>query len=166
VTATPSVQPGGPARIEPWQLSARLLIREAVEKNFYHYDHDEMAEAYSTFTEDGILEYPSGQDTYRGRAQILSRFSARPEGRTAAYGYIRHNLTNHYLTRLMPTQASAVSYYLVHCDGQIVTGGVFYDEFVAQEEQWRVRHRRIRQDFVNLRRPGPVTPAAQGDHHG
>jgi hypothetical protein len=166
MTAAAPVPPGSPDATEPWQIAARLLIREAVEKNFYHYDHDEMAQAYSTFTDDGVLEYPSGQPVCRGRAQILERFASRPDGRTADYGYIRHNLTNHYLIRLTPAEASAVSNYLVHCDGEIVSGGVFYDDFVVQGGQWMVRHRRIRQDFVNVRTRVPASQAANGDHRG
>ena len=85
----------------------------------------------------------------------------------AEYAYIRHNLTNHYLTRLTPAEASAVSYYLVHCDGQIVTGGVFYDEFVVSDGEWRVWHRRIRQDFVLPRTSsGPAITPSSGENVG
>lgn len=139
--------------MDVWEITARLAIRQAVETNFYCYDHDDMPGAYAMFTDDGVLELPPGQRTRHGRADILERFTHRPDGRLAGYGYIRHNLTNHHLTALTPDTAAAVSYYLVHCDAHIVTGGVFYDSFVRLDDQWLVAHRRVHQDFVTV--PGP-----------
>jgi hypothetical protein len=133
-----------------WEISARLQIRAAIELNFYCYDHDQMLEAYSVFTEDGILELPPGQRVRHGRADILERFSHREDGRLGPYGYVRHNLTNHHVVSLSPDAATSVSYYLVHSDERIVTGGVFYDQFVSVNDQWLISHRRIKQDFLNV----------------
>ena len=136
--------------MDNWEIAARLQIRAAVEENFYCYDHDLMAQAYSMFTDDAVLELPPGQRVRRGRADILERFSHRTDGRLGPYGYVRHNLTNHHLVALAPDAATAVSYYLVHSDERIVTGGVFYDEFVRPADQWLIRHRRIKQDFLTV----------------
>lgn len=133
-----------------WELAARARLRDLVERNFHHYDHDEMVDAYAVFTQDAVIEFPPGQRTRRGRDDILERFGHRPDGRLGPYGYVRHNLTNHLVTRLTRSEASAVSYYLVHSDGRIVTGGVFYDDFVRRDGRWWIRHRRIHQDFLTV----------------
>ena len=138
------------AAMEPWEVAARLAIRGAVEENFFHYDHDDMPAAYAVFTEDGVLELPPGQRVRHGRADILERFSHRPDGRLGEYGYVRHNVTNHHVTQLSPTSASAVSYYLVHSDGAIVSAGVFHDDFVVVDGAWLISHRRIRMDFATV----------------
>lgn len=138
------------ADMEPWEVAARLAIRGAVEENFFHYDHDDMAAAYAVFTEDGVLELPPGQRVRRGRADILERFSHRPDGRLGDYGYVRHNVTNHHVTHLAPTAASAVTYYLVHSDGAIVSAGVFHDDFVVVDGAWLISRRRIAMDFATV----------------
>ena len=136
--------------MDNWEVAARLQVRAAVEKNFYCYDHDEMDQAYSVFAPDATIEFPPGQRTRNGREDILERFTHRADGRLGPYGYVRHNLTNHHLTSLTPDTATAVSYYLVHSDQKIVTGGVFYDSFACLDGEWFITHRLIKQDFLNV----------------
>ena len=139
--------------MDVWEIGARQAIRQAVEANFYFYDHDDMPSAYAMFAEDAVMELPPGQRTRYGRADILERFTHRTDGRLGDYGYVRHNLTNHHVTAIAEREAFVASYYLVHSDGHIVTGGVFYDHFVLMDDVWMVRHRRIHQDFVTVSGP-------------
>ena len=146
----------------PAEVAARAQIRAAVEANSFHYDHDDMAAAYAVFTTDCTVEFPAGQRTAHGRADLLERFTHRADGRLGEYGYVRHAITNHHVTALGPDTASAVSYYLVHSDGAIVSAGVFYDDFAVEDGAWRISARRIHQDFVNVPvavdAPVPSTP--------
>ena len=139
--------------MQPWELAARIEIRALVDKNAVLYDLDRFEEAYSVFTEDGVLEPAPGMQVRRGRADILSRFALRPDGRLGDYGWVRHMITSHHLDELTETTATGYTYWLAWCDGAVSTLGCYVDRFVHADGAWWIAHRSVRQDLTA--RPAP-----------
>lgn len=139
--------------MEMWEIEARLQIRALVDKNAVLYDLDRFEEAYSVFTEDGVLEPVAGQKVRNGRADILSRFAARPDGRLGEYEYTRHNVTSHHLDELTQTSAIGYTYYLAYKDGHVSTAGYYHDHFVKVGDQWAIARRTVHQDLTRVAAP-------------
>ena len=124
--------------MEMWEVEARAQIRALVDRNAVLYDLDRFEEAYSVFTEDGVLESVAGQQVRHGRADIMSRFTARPDGRLGQYDYTRHNITSHHLDQLTESSALGYTYYLAYKDGHVSTAGYYRDEFVNVDGEWAI----------------------------
>lgn len=139
--------------MQTWELEARIEIRALVDRNAVLYDLDRFAEAYAVFHEDGVLEPVPGQQVRRGRADILSRFTLRPDGRLGQYGYVRHNITSHHLDELTETAATGYTYWLAYCDGHVSTAGCYVDRFTRVDGVWGIAHRSVRQDLTRVAPP-------------
>jgi hypothetical protein len=139
--------------VQDWEVTARVQLRALVEKNSVMYDLDRFEDAYSVFTEDGILEPVPGQQIRRGRQAILARFALRPDGRLGDYGYVRHNITSHHIEEITETRATGYTYYLVYLDGHVSTAGYYFDEFVKVGDDWFIAHRTVHQDLARVPAP-------------
>jgi hypothetical protein len=105
------------------------------------------AQLAALFTEDGVLERPSGEPL-RGRAAIARAYAERPADRLT-----RHLVTNTRVEIESPAQARALSYVLLWTGlrldqagpfGPLVRQqmvGEFDDTFVATEAGWRIARR-------------------------
>ena len=134
--------------MDDWEVRARLEIRALVDKSAACYDLDRFEDAYSVFTPDGVLEPVAGQQVRRGRADILSRFALRPDGRLGDYDYVRHNITTHHLDSIQPDEAIGYTYYLVYMNGAVSTAGYYLDRFVCTDGVWAIAHRTVHQDLA------------------
>jgi hypothetical protein len=127
--------------------SARLQIRDAVDKNCVMYDEGRWAEAYSMFTEDATLVLPDPQPLVRGRDALVARFDHREPGSIGPYGYVRHCITTHFVAELTDSRAEAFSYYFVFVGGPIGAAGRYHDHFVNVDGRWLIERREVLQDL-------------------
>ena len=129
------------------QTTARIRIRDAVDKNCFMYDEGRWVEAYSMFAADATLVLPDPQPSVHGRDAMAARFAHRPQGDIGPYGYVRHCITTHHVLSLDTTRADVVSYYLVFVGGPIGATGRYHDQFVHLDGQWLIERREVLQDL-------------------
>jgi SnoaL-like domain len=131
------------------ELWAREQIRHTVAAYTIAGDSFRLEDLAAQFTEDGVLEV-RGQETAHGRGEIvamLTRHAAAgspPDGATGFY--VRHFVANTLIRELHPTQAHAVSYFLVVTPSGPDHWGRYRDEFRPAGDRWLLRHRTVRVD--------------------
>ena len=109
-------------------------------------DRGRLDELASAFAEDGVLELATGE--LRGRTAIRAGLSAvggasdevSAEVRPA---FVRHHLTTSHIELTGPDTARGWSYFLVMTPIGIDHSGRYVDDYVAEEGQWLIAHRRV-----------------------
>ncbi|MGH7802839.1 MAG: nuclear transport factor 2 family protein [Candidatus Binatia bacterium] len=133
------------------ELLAREEIRHLLASYNVAGDRGRREEFGSVFSEDAVLEMPSGR--CEGRAAILERLFA---PREAASGradvrmltFVRHHLTTSKIDFTSPTEAKGRTYFMVLTDIGVDHSGIYVDEYRKRDGRWWIVRREVRIDYV------------------
>lgn len=134
------------------------LAREAIRytQAAYHAagDRGRVDELVTHFTEDGVLDLPSG--ACEGRAAIADRLSVvdadragPPQGSTESgrppggRPFLHHHLTTSHLEFISDVEVSGRSYFTVMSPVGVDHCGRYDDTYVRVGDRWLIRHRRV-----------------------
>jgi hypothetical protein len=133
--------------VELWELSARESIRSIVASYAHAADSGRFDELVMLFAPDGVLEVHS-ERARRGRDEIRDFLLGvgRDVAATSASRMIRHNVTNHKIEVLSPTEARGAAYFLVMTDDGVDHWGRYRDTYVGNGDEWLFAHRFVRTD--------------------
>jgi len=114
-------------------------------------DRLKVEELAAQFTEDGILETPTGR--VNGRAEIIAglgpgggREGATPPTRRP--NFVRHNLTTSRYELTGPDTAEGKSYFLVYTDIGADHMGFYTDAMRKIDGRWYIAHRKVALDWM------------------
>jgi 3-phenylpropionate/cinnamic acid dioxygenase small subunit len=135
--------------LEPWEVAARVAIRDLVARYNAKGDAGRFDELLELFCEDGVVEIP-GQPERRGREAIRGLF----EGvalRTGSGGdrparYIRHFTSTLQVDFDSHEAARGRAYYQVLTDRGLDHWGRYVDRYRLDGESWRFAERRVSVD--------------------
>jgi len=138
-----------PPGLEPWELSARELIRDTLARYAWSGDGGRADELALAFAEDGVLEV-RGEPPIEGRraiAAFIGGVADRPPTGPDRRRIVRHQLTNVRFLELAPASALVASYFTVHTEIGLDHHGRYRDRFVPVGGEWLIAHRLVSTDW-------------------
>lgn len=138
-----------------------MLAREAIRKTMAAYnqagDRAKYDELILQFTEDGILEVPSGA-RYEGRAAVRESFNrvgsskpkeAAPEPSRPKLTFVRHHTSTCVIELTGPDSATARTYWTVYTNVGPDHCGYYADTFRKVGDDWLIAERKARTDWIS-----------------
>lgn len=140
-----------------------ILDRESIRKTIAQYtiagDRLRTAEFVAVFTDDAILETESVPDSdhfcHTGKEEI-SAWMARwivprdKEDKVHQSSFIRHHLSTCHIELVTSSLALGRTYWTAYTDIGLDHCGHYVDEFEKVNDQWLIRHRKIRLDWRSV----------------
>jgi SnoaL-like domain len=142
------------------QCLAREEIRALLAKYNICGDRADFRGLASVFAVDGVME--SDLVAARGREEIATKLAslmAASERREKQQNmrFSRHNLTTSVIEFESEAAARGRTYFMVISDVGLDHAGVYIDEFVKINGQWKINHRLIRIDYCAPEGHAPAT---------
>ncbi|MDB5447982.1 MAG: hypothetical protein JWQ97_3299 [Phenylobacterium sp.] len=143
-----------------------LLAYEAIRRTIHAYnlsgDRGRLADLAATFCENGELHTPHGG--YTGRAAIAQGLQRGGDPQSVQPKFVRHNLTTSRIDLTGPRSAEGRHYFVVLTEIGVDRAGVYKDVYEKVGEDWLIRRRDVRLDYVaeNTRMLRPPAAADAG----
>ena len=130
----------------------KSAILELLARAAYAYDEREVKMLEATFSEDARFELDiagvDGELLFEGREAIMELQTGGMKEQTDQR---RHVVTNAFFTSESDTKATVVSNLTITAaeDGviQLVTSGIYRDDVILENGQWRIANRRLNLDM-------------------
>ncbi len=134
--------------MEAWELDAREQIRDLVARYNANGDSGRLSQVLALFTEDAVMNVPSG--SHRGLAEIEALFRNAAvktgTGDSARARFIRHHTATHQIDVESPTDATGRCYYQVLTDKGLDHWGRYVDRYRCVDGRWRFAERNVSVD--------------------
>jgi hypothetical protein len=142
------------------QCLAREEIRALLAKYNICGDRADFAGLASVFAVDGVME--SDLVKANGREEIATKLASlmtasERRAKPQKMRFSRHNLTTSLIEFQSEATARGRTYFIVISDVGLDHAGVYIDEFVKINSEWKIRHRLIRIDYCAPQGHAPAT---------
>jgi ketosteroid isomerase-like protein len=133
--------------VEPWELTAREVIRDLIARYAALVDRGRFDALLELFTDDAVLE-AGDRPPVEGRAAIRAFLADTGErlARATVRPMIRHHVSTVVIDVDAPSTATATSYFLAITERGPDHWGRYRDRFVLRAGRWRIGHRTVRVD--------------------
>lgn len=132
------------------ELIARERIRDCIARYNWSGDAGRLHDLADTFCTDGTLEI-RGFPPLLGRDAIVEFLGGVTKNVSVgahARPIVRHNVANIEFTKVEPHQAMVSCYFTVVTNIGLDHIGRYRDVFVPDENDWRIKHRKVSTDWA------------------